>query len=206
MRNFLRFTLIAVFVIALASSCARQVDVVKLYDEPDRGAKTYQRLLIINVSSGRSQQQEFEDEIARNLRRSGIAAIPSYTKLDASNGLLQADIDRVSDEVGADGVLISHFVGVDTELSKAQGREEIISTCRRGDPLHHFLYDHKVLTEPDSIKLAHTVIVVTSLYDAVGQNRVWTIQSTCFDKSSMAEALLDEARAITRQLSIDQLI
>ena len=206
MRNSPWLALIAVFAVALASSCARQAEVVKLYDEPGRGAKTYQRLLVINVSSSRSEQQQFEDEIARNLRQSGIAAISGYTKLDASKGLLQEDIDRVSEEVGADGVLISHFVSVDTELGKDTGREEIISTCRRGDPLRHFVYDHKVLKEPDSIKLAHTVIVVTNLYDGIGQNRIWTIQSTCFKKSSMEEAINDEARAIAQQLRIDKLI
>jgi hypothetical protein len=206
MRNFPSLALVAVFAVALASGCARQTEVVKLYDEPGRGAKTYQRLLVINVSSSRSEQQQFENEIARHLRQSGVAAISGYTKFDSSTGLLQEDIDRVSEEVGADGVLISHFVSVDTEMGTDKGREEIISTCRRGDPLQHFVYDHKVLKEPDSVKLAHTVIVVTNLYDVIGQNRIWTIQSTCFEKSSMAEAINDEARAIAQQLRVDKLI
>ena len=48
--------------------------------------------------------------------------------------------------------------------------------------------------------------VVTNLYDVASRDRVWTIQSTCFEKASMEVVLLDEAIAIVRQLRIDELI
>jgi hypothetical protein len=90
-----------------------------------------------------------------------------------------------------------------TEIVKL---EEILSECRGGDPVDYFLYDHRVLREPDSVHLAHTVVVVTSLYDRSTGNRIWTIQSTCFRKAELSEALVDEAKAIVRQLRFDRLI
>ncbi|MCP4302672.1 MAG: hypothetical protein GY783_18975 [Gammaproteobacteria bacterium] len=179
---------------------------VKLYDDPTRISKTYKRLLVVDISSDRSQQQLFEDEIALKLRQEQVDAISSYTLLDSSNGLLQDDINRVSDEIGADGILVTHIASVDTRIGMVEGREEIKSTCRGGDPVDYFLYDHKVLSEPDSVRLAHTVVVITNLYDAGSQKRVWTIQSTCFEKTSMADVLLDNSNAIVQQLRIDQLI
>ena len=77
---------------------------------------------------------------------------------------------------------------------------------RGGDLVDLFLYDHEFIREPDSVKVAHTVTVVTNLYDVASRDRVWTIQSTCFDKASMEDVLLDEAIAIVRQLQIDELI
>lgn len=190
----------------IAGGCAPQTEVVKLYDDSARASKPYKRLLLVDLSSDRSQQRLFEDEIALGLRRQQVDAIPSYTRLDASNGLLQDDINRVSDEVAADGILITHIASVDTSIKMVEGRVDIESTCRGGDPVDYFLYDRKVLREPDSVKLAHTVIVITNLYDAVSHNRVWTIQSTCFEKTSMSDVLLDVANAIIRQLRIDGLI
>lgn len=206
MRSVVRLLGLVAIAATVAGACAPQIEVVKLYDDPARVSKTYKRLLVVDISSDRGQQQLFENEIVLKLRREQVQAIPSYTLIDASNGLLQEDIDRISEEIGADGILVTHIASVDTEIDSVEGRKEIRSTCRGGDPVDYFLYDHEILTEPDSVRLAHTVVVITNLYDAGSQNRVWTIQSTCFEKASMADVLLDNSSAIVRQLGIDQLI
>jgi hypothetical protein len=190
----------------IVAGCASRTEVVKLYEDPARSAITYQRLLVVAISSDHSQQQQFESEVVRRLRDERVEAIPSYTKLDTSGGLPQDDIDGLARDVDADGILITHIASVDTRADVQQGREEIESTCRRGDPVDYFLYDHKIVREPDSVKLAHTVIVITNLYDVASNDRVWTIQSTCFKKTSLSEGLLDESKAIVRQLRIDELI
>jgi hypothetical protein len=56
------------------------------------------------------------------------------------------------------------------------------------------------------VKIAHTVVAVSNLYDVSDGERVWTIQSTCFEKASMDEVLQEEAKAIVRQLQIDNLV
>jgi hypothetical protein len=196
------FTLAAI----TAGSCAPQTEVVKLYDDPARSPKTYQRLLVVAISSDFSQQQRLENEIVLRLRREQVDAIPSHKHLDTSSGLRQDDINRVGKGVEADGILVTHIASVDTSIDMVEGRAEIKSTCRGGDPVDYFLYDHKLIREPASVKLAHTVIVIANLYDAGSQERIWTIQSTCFEKTSMAAVLLDEADAIVRQLRVDRLI
>jgi hypothetical protein len=54
--------------------------------------------------------------------------------------------------------------------------------------------------------VAHTVAVISNLYDGNSHERVWSIQSTCFEKASMPEVVREEAIAITRQLRLDELI
>ncbi|MGB5719924.1 MAG: hypothetical protein WBM34_04455 [Woeseiaceae bacterium] len=177
-----------------------------MYDDQARAAKTYKRLLVVAISSDYRHQRQFESEIVQRLRQMQVDATPSYTDLDASSGLLQNDIDRVGEAAGADGILVTHVASVDTSISMLEGRADIESTCRGGDPVDYFLYDHKIVREPDSVKVAHTVVVITNMYDAGSRNRVWTIQSTCFEKTSMSDVLVEEANAIVRQLRIDQLI
>ena len=206
MRNVVRMLGLISIAAVFAASCAPQTETVKLYDDPARAAKTYQRLLVVAVSSDHRHQRQFESEIVQRLRQVQVDAIPSYTDLDASSGLLQSDIDRVGQAAGADGILVTHVASVDTSISMLEGRADIESTCRGGDPVDYFLYDHKIVREPDSVKVAHTVVVITNMYDAGSRNRVWTIQSTCFEKTSMSDVLVEEANAIVRQLRIDQLI
>lgn len=206
MQSIVRMLGLAFIIAVLAGACAPQTEVVKLYDNKTRAPQTYRRLLVVDLSSEHNQQQLFENEVVARLRHEKVEATASHTLLDASNGLPRDDIRRVSSEIGADAILITHVASVDTRIDQVQGREDIQSTCRRGDPVDYFLYDHKVLREPDTVKVAHTVIVITNLYDAEDDDRIWTIQSTCFKKTSIAEVFLDEATAIVRQLRIDELI
>lgn len=206
MRGTVRLLGLVVVAAVVSAACAPQTEVLKLYDDPARTSKTYKRLLVVDVSSDHGQQRQFESDVVRKLLAEQVDAVPSYTHLDASKGLLQDEIDRVGAELGADGILVTHIASVDTKVQQVDGRENLESTCRSGDPVDYFLYDHKMIREPDSVKVAHTVIVITNLYDAESRDRIWTIQSTCFDKSSMSETLLEEANAIVRQLRIDELI
>jgi len=206
MRNILRMLGLISIAATFAGGCAPQAEIVKLYDDPARAAVTYKRLLVVAISSDYRLQQQFENEIVQRLRQAQVVAVPSYTDLDASSGLLQDDIDRVGNAAGADGILVTHIASVDTSIDMQEGRADIESTCRGGDPLDYFLYDHKVVREPNSVKVAHTVVVITNMYDAGSRDRIWTIQSTCFEKASMSDVLVEEANAIVRQLRIDQLI
>ncbi len=206
MRGVVRVLGLIAVAIVVAVACAPQTEVVKLYEDPAHASNTYKRLLVVNISSNHSQQRQFENEIVLKLRREQVDAVPSYPHLDASKGLTQDDINRVGEEVEADGILVTHIASVDTSVERVEGREKIESTCRGGDPVDYFLYDHRVIREPDSVKVAHTVIVITSLYDARSRDRVWTIQSTCFEKTNMSDTLSEEADAIVKQLSIDELI
>lgn len=78
----------------------------------------------------------------------------------------------------------------------------------RSDPGLRGLLDlqHVGLTTITSVKVAHTMIVILNLSAVSSGDRIWTIQSTCFEKTSMSDTLLEEANAIVKQLGIDELI
>lgn len=191
---------------ALAAACAPQTETVKLFEDRAATPESYGRLLVVDVASDQDFRRDFENEIVARLRRAGTDAIPSHTVLRGNEGLLQQDISRAGRENGADGILITHLVSIETSVDSKEGREEIVRTCRQGNPVDYFLYDNVVLKEPDSVRVALTVVVVTNLYDSAAGDRVWSIQSTCFKKASLPEVFVDEAKAIVRQLQIDELI
>jgi hypothetical protein len=193
-------------VCGLIGACAPETAVVKLYEDPAQQSKTYKRLLIVDVAGSHSDQQIFENAIVARLQQEQVKAIPSHTMLDTSEGVAQDRINEVGDQVDADGILVVHIASLDTTTVTVPGRENLQVTCRGADPIDFFLYDHEYIKEPDSVKVAHTVAVISNLYDGDSHERVWSIQSTCFEKASMSEALREEAIAIARQLRIDELI
>lgn len=191
---------------ALAAACAQQPEVIKLYEKPTGKRADYERLFVVAVTGDASQRVTLEQQILARLREHGVEGVASHKVLDRSDTLLQENLDRAVADAGADGLLISHIASVETAIEREQGREEILSTCRGGDPIDFFLYDHRTIKAPDSLRMAHTVVVISNFHDVATGERVWTIQSTCFRKANLDEALLEESSAIVRQLEIDGLI
>lgn len=188
------------------TGCGSQTRIEKLYQAPDVRGVQYQRLLVIGIAGHPDQRRRIEDLLAVNLAAEKVAATAGYTRLGPSPALLQDDIEQAAAATDSDGILIAHLVSVSTKAEVTEGRVEVKSECRGGNPVDYFLYDHEELREPDSVAISHEVIMVTNLYDAQDGTRIWTIQSTCFEKSDFDAILQQEAQAIVRQLRRDRLI
>lgn len=199
-----RFALVATALI-LVTGCARQTEIIRLYDNTGDDQQ-YARFLVVGIAAQPEMRHRLEDVVSNQLRAAGVVAIPGYEETGPQTTLLQEEIDAAADSAGADAILVTHIASVVTTAEFEEGRVDVLSECRTGDLAEYFLYDYEELKEPDNVRFAHTVVVVTNLYDAGDRERIWTIQSTCFEKATMDEVLLEEARAITRQLQIDKLI
>ena len=199
-------SLFSVLIVFAIVGCAPQTEVIKLYDKSDDISQTYERLLVISVAGDTNSRRRLEELISGHLESANVGAVAGYQETGLKAEMLQDDIDTAAKNANADAILITHIVSVDTRVDLAPGRTDILSECREGDPIDYFLYDYRELKEPDSVKVAHTVVAVTNLYDASNGERLWTIQSTCFEKASMDEVLQEEAKAIVRQLQIDNLV
>ncbi len=198
--------LVSAIAMVTIAACVPQTEVIKLYDSSTRAGQQYERLLVISVAGDTGTRRRLEELITKQLESANIEAIAGYTETGLKTAMLQDEIDAAAQNANADAILITHIVSVDTRLDIDPGRTDILTECRGGDPLDYFLYDYRELKEPDSVKIAHTVVAVTNLYDSSNGERLWTIQSTCFEKASMDEVLQEEAKAIVKQLQIDKLV
>lgn len=195
----------ALLLIGLAG-CTAQTQIDKLYHDARAAAGGYERLLVVGIAGSSSERQQFEDLLVEAVAGRGGNAVAGYTRLGLSPVLLQDSINAAATAAGADGILITHVVSVSTSAEFREGRVEVQAQCRGGDPAEYFLYDYEELKEPDSVAFAHEVVVVTNLYDAESGERVWTIQSTCVDKTELQDVFRQEADAIARQLRRDRLL
>ena len=192
--------------IILLAGCARQTEVVKLYDNTGAAGRQYEQFFVVGIAGDARTRRSLEDMITSQLRAANAIAVAGYRETGPQTTLLQDEIRAAARRSGSDAILVTHIVSVDTQADRETGRVDVVSKCRGGDPADYFLYDYDELKEPDSVRVAHTVVAVTNLYDAGSGERVWSIQSTCFEKATMDEVLLEEAEAIARQLQTDNLI
>lgn len=197
--------IIALATLVAIAACVPQTEIIKLYEDPARVDKTYERLLVISIAGDTGSRRRLEELITTNLESANISAIAGYTETGLKTTILQDEIDAAARNTNADAILITHIVSVDTRKS-LEPRESIVAECRGEESMQYSLYGQRELKQADSVKLAHTVVAITNLYNSSDGQRLWTIQSTCFEKASMDEVLQDEARAIVRQLQIDKLV
>lgn len=203
-KNATRFTL---FAMCLAvGGCGTQVEMVELHKDRAAGSLPYQQLLAVGIASDEEQRRELEDLLVETLTGEGIAAVAGHTLTGPSTVLLQDEIDAAAAASGSDGILVAHIASTRASAEVEPGRVDIKSVCRGGNPVDLFLYEHEELREPDSVAVAYEIVIVTNLYDVRTQSRIWTVQSTCFEKADFEEVLADEARAIARQLRRDELV
>jgi hypothetical protein len=198
-------TLFTAMTFIVIAACVPQTQIIKLYDNTASLDKKYERLLVISVVGDTGTRRRLEELITTNLESAGISAIAGYTETGLKTSMLQDEIDAAARNANADAILITHIASVDTRVD-VEPPESILAECRGDDSMTFSLYGQAELKEAPSIKVAHTVAAVTNLYDAASGERLWTIQSTCFEKASMDEVLQEEARAIVRQLQIDKLV
>ena len=198
-------TCLLALVAVLIAGCARHSEVITLYERPGPHM-TYQHVFVVGIAGDSNARRMLESRIAEELTSVGTRATPAYRETHAGTTLLQEDIDAAVSRTGADAILVTHLASVDTEAEFEEGRVDVVSECRRGDPADYFLYDYSELKLPDTVRFAHTVVAISNLYDAADGERLWTIQSTCFRKETMAEVLFEEARVIARQLRTDRLV
>lgn len=196
------FSLSALVAIA---ACVPQTEVIKLHDESAGLDKKYERLLVISVAGDAGMRRRLEELITSNLQSADISAVAGYTETGLKATMLQDEIDAAATSANADAILITHIASVDTRVSMEPGGS-VLAECQGDETTQYSLYEQDELKQDDSVQVAHTVVAITNLYDSKSGRRLWTIQSTCFEKASMDEVLQEEARAIVRQLRIDKLV
>jgi hypothetical protein len=200
------FRFAAIVLLLAMAGCGSQTSVEKLYQDSAAAAGPYGRLLVVGIARDGETRKRIEELIAENLADENVTAIPGYTRLGTSAVLMQDEIEAAATASGSDAILLAHLVSASVDAEFRTGRVDVKSECRGGNPVDFFLYDREELREPDSVVFAHEVTMVTNLYDSRTGTRIWTIQSTCFEKSGFDAVLRKEARAIVRQLSRDGLI
>ena len=117
----------------------------------------------------------------------------------------QTFVDMV-DALGADAVLVTHFVSLATQASMNDMSPEATYNIRPTYYYDVWSVDLKEYVEPQSLKLEHSLVLATQLYSAKNRQSVWAIESRSnivqdFSIGQDYSVVVDEAKAITNRMA-----
>jgi len=103
--------------------------------------------------------------------------------------------------------MITRLLDVESNTSVEEGR--VTATAQRRNDIamvDFFRYDYAEYRDPMTVSTVHTVILLTDLYNVADENKIWSVESTSFDKASVYGVIDGTSRGITDQLRRDRLI
>ena len=192
--------LVLLVLLTISSACATRTEIIDLYENKAYIGQNYNRILVADISGTVNDREEFEKLLAAAIREEGSDAIASYTVIGFKGPVNAESISTAIERSGADAVLVTHMASIESEPTLKEGRVDVQQKCRQGDLVHSFLYDYPEIKSPDEVGVSHTAKVIANLYDARDSERIWAVQSTCFDRDNWAEVVVDQTNGIADYL------
>jgi hypothetical protein len=193
--------------LALAACAGTGDRVVKVYEDRAAIAGPYTRILVVGAHAETGTRRTFEDSVVRAIAALGTDARSSLTVMDEVENIDRESVVAAARETGADAVLVTRVVDIETETEVEQGQTQAELARRNDVPLADFFrYEYIESADAMTVTTVTTVILDTDVYDAASEKRVWSVESTSFDKQTAYGVIDGVARAISAELARDGLI
>lgn len=191
----------------LLAGCAASDRVVKTYESPDFDGGPFNRILIVAAHEETGTRRLFENSLRAVLNENGAIAVTSLSVMDAEEPIEREPVIAAVRETGADAVLVTRLLDVASSTSVEGGRTATDAQRRNDIPLADFFrYDYVEYQDPMTITTVRTVVLSTDLYNVADETKVWSAESTSFDKETVYGVIGSATRGLTDQLRRDQLI
>jgi len=195
------------FAVTLIAACAAPDRVVRLYRDAEFVGGPFSSVLVVGVHEDADMRRRFEESVVRYLTATDTDAASSIEHMGAGEQIDRESLIAAANAIGSDAVLITRLLDVQTSSEIQQGRSTFDAERRSNVPLADFFrYDYAEYQDPMSITTVRTVVLATDLYNLANEAKIWSVESTSFDKASV-DAIIDGAsRGISGALATDGLI
>jgi len=193
--------------VAMSAGCVMPDRVVKLYQDPDFGGDPFSNVLVVGAHEDSDVRRRFENSVVRSLSAAGTDAISSIETMGSGQDITREALIAAAGTSGSDAVLITRLVDVQSQVEIEEGRSTAVAQRRSDVPLADFFrYDYAEYQDPMTITTVLTVVLATDLYSLADETRIWSVESTSFDKATVDATIDGASRAISDALSRDGLI
>lgn len=124
MQSFILRFMCLIFVPTLLSSCAT-TSLVDTWRNPDMTVLKHHKLLLVYISKNDTTSRLYEDVLASELNRRGVAAVSGYTLMPEGKRVNRQLLTRGVEQSGADAVITMQTVRVEQRTTIQPGYEEI---------------------------------------------------------------------------------
>ncbi len=177
-----------------------------MFDEDFKGA-SFQNVLVIGVAANYTNRAQFERQVVSGISATGTSATAYYTVLGHNPMVTRNEVTNAIRSRGFDAVLLTRVKGQERQFTETQGAP-VTTRDRRdvdGNVFNLFRFDYVELNNPVTLDLTASVQLVTELYSAADEKKVWAIETE--NSAEDVGLLIDrESAAIIRMLRKDGLI
>ncbi len=195
----------------LLGACAAGTQVTRVQDVSESAATPYKKILVIALLSSYDGRRFLEKEVVLQLAELGTEAVASTTMMNTMTPMTRQTFLAMVDEIGADAVIISQLVHVESTSTVKTARPQATYNFR---PTYYYNVWSVDLTEyvkPPGIEFAHELVLATQVLSVASQESVWTIEAAFkivqdIDQAWSYSVFPNQATAITKHMSRDGLI
>lgn len=193
------------------SACSTMPSVTKIQKLPDTADAPYDNILVIALLASYTSRKGLERQVVSQLAERGTKSVASTSMMKTTTPMTKENYLAMIDEIGADAVLISRLVDLQTGVAIQDASPEATYNIR---PTYYFNVWDVNLTEyiePPFVGIEGTYVLATQVYSVSIRDAVWAIESTADFEQDISVprpylVYLDEATSIVHHLSRDGVI
>lgn len=192
------FTLTAV----VLTACANTSLIDSWQDESN--AHQYQHLLIIGISDSQQTRRIYEKYFVAELKKTGIAATPSYQLINSKQKINRETVVRAIEEssLPIDAVLVSYLVLADTEVRHTDSPMNLgYSGLTENNQISDTIVSNRGQSRTEEV-----FVLKSDLYDVQSKSMVWSAQTKTVGPESVDEVVTDVTGLLIDELQSDNLI
>jgi len=194
-------------VLAAGLACGQSDRVVKTYEADSAEGAPFSRLLIVGAHRDTDIRRRFEDSVADSISSSRTSAVASLDVMDRLQPLNEATLVAAATEAEADAVLVTRMIDVQRSAEFDRGRSTAVATRRDERTLVDFFrYDYAEIPDPTTVTVVSTVVVSSDLYRLEDRAKLWSAESTAFEKEDASDAINSISKGLARRLKRDRFV
>ncbi len=201
----IRRPFLAVIALILAA-CASTTIRDSWYDPEYRGV-AFRKVLVLGVLPNIAERRQYEDVMVGTINATGAQGIPAYRFLPGQERASEAELDGAVRDSGADALLMSRLLRVDTHAQVSTQR--VSPASRDWDWRWSGWYSGwwgagwQSVTTVTQYEIA---VVETTLFSAASGRVVWTGVTDTFEPRSVAREAPAFSATIVRALQVQRLL
>jgi hypothetical protein len=161
------------------------------------------RLVVLGATSDPRVQRAFEDEFVAKLKAAGIAAVPSYALIRESATGDQAQLRKVVEGAGMDGVLAARLVRVEVDESSLQAFN---FEDRSAGFYSYYSADSGGSFDPSLASEPNNITIHFDLYSVASSQLVWAGDAATFPSTDVKQVAAGLAYTVIPTLKKQKLI
>ncbi len=191
----------------LLVACATSERIVKVYENPEFHGEPFAKILVVGAHEDSGIRRRFEDSLVTAIIAASGVAVSSLSVMSADAPIEREPLLAAVRASGSDAVLITRLLNAEISRRTEGGRTTAAAQRRNNIPLADFFrYDYVEYQDPMTVTTVRTVVLSTDLYNVADESKVWSVESTSFDKASVYGLIDGSSGAISAQLARDGLI